>query len=397
MSQIRARRRPAKKAKPRRAAEDSIVRANRLLALFEAKDLEALIDAVFGVMKGIVKCDFATAFYRSSPKGLLKARDSRGREYGAQFMRRHVELNPAIPLALANRGIKILPTRMGLPHADDELRSTPFYREIMQPLGWRHSVALCFWGDPPEKLPVFVTSADRREGRSDFSDQDIAMFERIHPFLDCAVNRLYEQEKAKSVRDGMAITGRGGSRGLAVLDWNLRLVEANSVARRLSATWGDGVRAKRAGHSRVPWATPPLLARECREMRHEWESLLLANPDAIALRRRPHIPHPRDRALTASITMVCRNTTGLSEPSFVLEFARRMPQAAVQTRRAEPVLQSLTGAERAVAMVLAEGVSNQEIADRLEKSVDAVKFLLHRINKKTGVPSRAALVATLRG
>ena len=49
-----------------------------------------------------------------------------------------------------------------------------------------------------------------------------------------------------------------------------------------------------------------------------------------------------------------------------------------------------------MALVLAEGVSNQEIADRLEKSVDAVKFLLHCIYKKTGVPSRAALVATLR-
>jgi DNA-binding CsgD family transcriptional regulator len=44
----------------------------------------------------------------------------------------------------------------------------------------------------------------------------------------------------------------------------------------------------------------------------------------------------------------------------------------------------LTRAERAVALVLMEGVSNQEIADRLAKSFDAVKFLLHRIYQKTG-------------
>ena len=61
-----------------------------------------------------------------------------------------------------------------------------------------------------------------------------------------------------------------------------------------------------------------------------------------------------------------------------------------------PVLQKMTAAERSVATVLADGFSNQEIADRLGKTVHAVKFLLHRIYQKTGVPSRAALVAVLR-
>jgi len=61
-----------------------------------------------------------------------------------------------------------------------------------------------------------------------------------------------------------------------------------------------------------------------------------------------------------------------------------------------PVLQKMTAAERSVATVLADAFSNQEIADRLGKTVHAVKFLLHRIYQKTGVPSRAALVAVLR-
>ena len=49
-----------------------------------------------------------------------------------------------------------------------------------------------------------------------------------------------------------------------------------------------------------------------------------------------------------------------------------------------------------MALILADGLSNQEIADRLGKTVPAVKFLLHRIYQKTGIPSRAALVAVLR-
>ena len=50
----------------------------------------------------------------------------------------------------------------------------------------------------------------------------------------------------------------------------------------------------------------------------------------------------------------------------------------------------------AVALALADGLSNQDIADRLGKTVDAVKFMLHRIYQKTGLPNRAALVAVLR-
>ena len=146
--------------------------SSQLLALFAAKDLDDLVEAAFRVLQDTVACDFASAFYRSSRKGLLKQRDSRGREPSPEFMRRHLELNPAIPLAMANPGIRLLATSSGLPRSDDELRKTAFYREIMQPEGWRHSVALCFWGDPPAELPVFVASVNRSEGQTDFSKSE---------------------------------------------------------------------------------------------------------------------------------------------------------------------------------------------------------------------------------
>ena len=49
-----------------------------------------------------------------------------------------------------------------------------------------------------------------------------------------------------------------------------------------------------------------------------------------------------------------------------------------------------------MALVLADGLSNQESADHLGKTVHAAKFLLHRIYARTGLPNRAALVAALR-
>ena len=375
------------------AKDDAIVAAERLLALFAAKDLDALIDTAFDVARSAVVCDFASAFYRSAGDGLLKQRDSRGREYGPAFMRRYMELTPALPLAIANRGIKILPTRTGLSLSAVALRRTAFYREIMQPQGWRHAVALCFWGDPPAEAPIFVTSVYRSEGQRDFSKQDIASLERIHPFIDCAVNRLHEREAATTVHDSIAMAMRDGTPGFAILDRNLLLVQANPVARQLCAAWVDDALVTNTEN----WHLPPVLQAACRDLHHEWQSLLRADPDATGIRRQQPVLHARVPGLTAWITLVCPNTADLAEPMFVLELDRRVHGVTLDTPdRSVPILQKMTASERAVATVLADGFSNQEIADQLGKSVHAVKFLLHRIYQKTGIPSRAALVAVLR-
>jgi DNA-binding CsgD family transcriptional regulator len=378
------------------APDDAIVAPGRVLALFAAKDLEDLIDTAFDIIRAAVACDFASAFYRSGGDGLLKARDSRGRQHGAPLMRRYVELNPAIPLVAANRGVKVLGTRMGLPRSNRELRRTAFYREIMQPLGWRHSVALCFWGDPPAEMPVFVVSADRSEDQSDFSDHEVAALTGLHPFLDCAVNRLHERKAAESMRDGIAIVADDGTRGVVILDRNFLLVQANPMARQLSAVWMDEAPTPDHGAPGA-WRLPPILQAACRHLHHEWQSLVHANPDTTGIRRQRRVEHPDVAGLTASITMVCPNTAGLAEPTFVLELYRRVHGLALDTPdRSAPVLQKMTAAERTVALALADGLSNQDIADRLGKTVDAVKFLLHRIYQRTGVPNRTALVAVLR-
>ena len=308
-------------------------------------------------------------------------------------MRRYAELTPALPIAMANRGIDVITTRGVLP-GTAELRKTAFYREIMQPQGWRHAVSLCFWGDPPADAPVFVISVYRSEGESDFSEQDVSSLKRIYPFLDCAVTRMLEREVAKTTRDGLAMAVNLGTPGFAVLDRNFFLVQANPVARRLCAAWVEDAVAE---NSSPVWQLPPVLLTACRELYHEWQSLLRADPDAAGIRSDRPVTHPRVPGLTARITLVCPNTADLAEPMFVLELDRRVYGVTLDTPdRAVPVLQKLTASERAVAAVLADGFSNQEIADQLGKTVDAVKFLLHRIYQKTGIPSRAALVAVLR-
>jgi DNA-binding CsgD family transcriptional regulator len=367
-----------------------------LLELFSATDLEALADATFALMTEAVRCDFASAFYRHSDKGLLVERDSRGRVYSAEFARRHAELNPAIPLARAHPGIELLHTADALPLSDALLKRSDYYREVMRPQGWRHAVALCFWSDPITPLPVFVTSVYRREGRRDFSRRDRHRLRTLHPFIARAVKRLHDAEATKSVRDGLAMGVRHGAKGVAVLDWSLRLVEANPVARRVCASWTDhrsqlNSGAKHRTTRRKTWRLPVVLADECRRLRQEWESELQTNPNIAALQRSSRIAHSHLPGVTAAITILCRNETPLSEPSFIVEFEK--------VERADDyafVLAQVTSSERSVALALVEGLSNQEIADQLGKSVATVKFLLHSIYKKTGLANRTALVAALR-
>ena len=385
-------------AEQRSASGDALrIPPDELLALFRATDLDTLIDGTFHVLDAAVECDYVSAIYRNAGDGLLKERDSRGREYAPAFMRRYAELTPALPLVLSNRGIKILTTRAGLPGPTSALRRTAFYREIMRPQGWRHGVTLCFWGDRPAQLPILVAVAYRREGRRDFSEHDIETLEHLHPFIDCAVNRVYEREAAETLHDGILMTAQSGPQGYAILDRDLVPMQVDGVARQLCAVWvDDGTEAGTAGSSPA-LHLPPALAAECRGLHDEWHALRRSDPDASGVRRQRRIVHPRVPGLTALITMVSPSTAGLTGPTFVLELDRRVHGVSLETPDPSlPFVQQLTTAERAVALVLADGLSNQQIADQLGKSVHAVKFILHRIYEKSGVPNRAALVAVLR-
>ena len=256
----------------------------------------------------------------------------------------------------------------------------------MRPQGWRHGAALCFWGDVPAELPIFVGGVYRREGRRDFSAQELTVLSGLHPFLESAIKMVTDRAAMRTLGDGFAHVVQHRSRGFAILDHHLALEQANVVARELCAAWrdvGPPSRPQTAGS----WTLAPVLADACRALRAEWQSTvdLGASPSRTSFHRQ--LSHPRQRDLTALITMVCPTTDSMAEPSYVLEFERRvhgMALAAVDP--SVPLLLKLSAGERAVAMALADGLSNQAIADRLGKKVSAVKFLLHRVYEKSWPP-----------
>jgi DNA-binding CsgD family transcriptional regulator/PAS domain-containing protein len=312
---------------------------------------------------------------------MLMERDSRGRTYDAAFTKRHHELTPAVRLVTATPGIKILPTSTGLTLSDDELCQTDYYREVMAVQGWRHAVALCFWNDPPAAFPILVFGVQRKEGRVDFSDGELKTLEMVHGFMEPAVLRFCERAMARSLSDALAALVPHASPGVVVVNSAMQIASANQSALAL-------FRKKRG--LRVA------IVEHCRRMNEERLSVLQA--DSVSGGRAYRCERAiDDSAGVIGITMFCHDADGLSDPSFLVEINAAGRRAnGGDLMNAVRGLPGLTAAEQDVVLALAGGHSNQEIADRLGKSVQAVKFLLHRIYMKTGISNRTALVAALQ-
>jgi DNA-binding CsgD family transcriptional regulator len=304
-----------------------------------------------------------------------------------------VALTPAIPLVRANPGIKILSTRGSLPGSDAELRRTPFYQEVMQRQGWRHGAVLCFWASPSASFPVLVLTLYRTADQPDFSDQELARLEDVHPFLALAVTRFHQMSAADAVSEGMASALRHVARGVVVLDGELRVVRSNLAGRRACAQWA-GTRAAAPSSMRAGAVVPGCVLRVCRELALELPALIRHGGETRAQRRR-QVSDPAVPRLFAAVTMI-RIAGSIAEPTFVVEFDDRDGAAELRIEVAtapgdNPLLMLLTPAERDVAEIVARGWSNEEVAEALGKSIHAVKFLLHRIYTKLAVPNRSRL------
>jgi DNA-binding NarL/FixJ family response regulator len=93
----------------------------------------------------------------------------------------------------------------------------------------------------------------------------------------------------------------------------------------------------------------------------------------------------REVHVAAGITVDFEATPELGQPLLVV---RVPPEIAA--------LDGLTPREQEVACLIAEGLSNKEIALRLGISVGTVKHYVHQILEKTGLPGRVAIATSLR-
>jgi DNA-binding CsgD family transcriptional regulator len=278
---------------------------------------------------------------------------------------------------------------------EEALTASPFYREIMRPQGWRHAVALCFWGEPSSEFPVLVVTVNRGEQRPDFSEQEIRRLARIHAVLDGWVTDIFEHAAAEQAYRSVTTIVDRDAKGILVLDWKFRSTFANSAAAKLCAVWDGSVpRPDPTGTRRV--RVPPMLLTACRDLYSEWRGTLRGSGGTSRSGRAVNVVHPVMRMLSARVSIRYPDANGLAEPSFVIELHRRHPAPAAVRRVPLDSLVTLTRAEQEVARALGDGLSNQEIAERLGKTVYAVKFLLHRTYRRLGIANRTQLASVIR-
>jgi DNA-binding CsgD family transcriptional regulator len=275
----------------------------------------------------------------------------------------------------------------------------PFYREVMVPQGWRHAVALCFWGHRSSPFPLIVVTLNRRPRRPDFSDAELARLADVYPLIATAIDQLLDRLASKARTSGMASAFRDGSRGLLVLDARHRLLSSNPAGRRLCDRWAAPEAGRRSVARRT--AVPSAIAEVCDALLRDWQA---------DVRRRDGVHSPRstrevsgqcgDEVVTAVVTLDSRTWITGVEPTFFVEIEGRhavqhslppLPAHAMALLRGR-----VTAAEWETIEALGEGLSNKEIAARLGKSVDAVKFLLHTVYRKLDVSGRTRLIAMLR-
>ncbi len=369
-----------------------------LIALQSALKGDALIKAVFALLKRAAPCDFVNVCLRIVRRehGDISYRmiDSRGRTFGMDLLEgSFFEAHPGMPILLANPGIKFINTREVLP-ADDVLHEMPFYRGVMQVIGFRHAVGMFFWEAPPE-IPEAVFSLYRGEGQSDFNDEEVAVLSRLHPHIDAALRRLRTFDKERTARDSVRKLSRRAEQPTCVLQWDLSVAEADQATREICARWN--LRSVDARLKPPPFELPAPLRNACLELKARWRASLRRRP-VLGTAARVSVRHPSRPALRATVSLLVAGTDSLGKPRFIIAFEpEKMALSRSTGASSKSILENLAPRERDLVRFVAAGMSNQEIATETGKALGSVKNALHAIFGKVEVSSRSALIARVAG
>jgi len=123
------------------------------------------------------------------------------------------------------------------------------------------------------------------------------------------------------------------------------------------------------------------------QLRAMVRQLQAANSDGTSLAE--VVKLARDVQLESGITVDFEATPDLGQPLVVV----RVPS---EPRQPGASLMALTRREREVAVLIADGLSNKQIARRLRITLGTVKHYVHQILEKTGLPGRVAIATEAR-
>jgi DNA-binding CsgD family transcriptional regulator len=248
---------------------------------------------------------------------------------------------------------------------------------------WDQFVHLVFWNhDTPDAL----FSVRRTAAQGDFSPAEKDFLTGLHVDLDAALHRVRQLQRERHHQAVVREFVSNLPLPVLFVDDRRRLSFATDEAYERCAVWNLG--PERAGqlNARECFRVPADIARACAQF--------MDNPAAYAASKNEiRVMHANIPGLSATVSMRTPRR-GCSCHTFVVTFStqragERAPTAALQA------LSQLTQSERQVALLVAGGQRNQDVARTLGKSLRTVEFQLNVIYRKLGVRSRTQLTGIL--
>ena len=259
--------------------------------------------------------------------------------------------------------------------------------------GWDEFVHLAFWdGAHPEA----VLSIRRTEEQGEFLAEEREFLASLHPVIDAGLRRLRAFEGERGRRLSMERFISGLPLPVMFLGPDCALQFATQEAYDLCAAWNFGYEEARVMNTRRCFRVPAPIADACARLADIWDRA--ANAGLTVGLESARVVHPECGGLVAKVDVSQPFKGSLVRPGFwvTLAGARNLDGASPQLK-AEAVhhLQFLTPSERRVALLVAEGLRNHDVAHQLGKSPRTVDFQLSAIYRKLGVASRTELARLL--
>ena len=259
--------------------------------------------------------------------------------------------------------------------------------------GWDEFVHLAFWdGAHPEA----VLSIRRTEEQGEFLAEEREFLASLHPVIDAGLRRLRAFEGERGRRLSMERFISGLPLPVMFLGPDCALQFATQEAYDLCAAWNFGYEEARVMNTRRCFRVPAPIADACARLADIWDRA--ANAGLTVGLESARVVHPERGGLVAKVDVSQPFKGSLVRPGFWVTLAseRNLDGASPQLK-AEAVhhLQFLTPSERRVALLVAEGLRNHDVAHQLGKSPRTVDFQLSAIYRKLGVASRTELARLL--
>lgn len=306
------------------------------------------------------------------------------------------ELSPLQGYLAARSGTTCV--RMSDVIVDRELVETEFFRRFMAPHEDRFFACFCFWhaGTFQGMIGLHRTAEQR-----DFADAELDFLAQLHPHFDTVFQRILSLHRERAVRLSLERLLGNLPIATALLDWDLRVTYRNRIVVDLCARWHFGAARARVEKHTDDFRLPQPVIDYCEAFKAKWNPCqhrfcALLTPTGATIR------HPTDPSLRATVSLLQLDAAPLSMPIFQIRI--ECHDESVNGQRRAPLadgdelsrVAQLSPREREVAQLVGQGCSNEEIAQRLGKSVLTVKKQLRSVYGKLAIPNRGRLIALLR-